>query len=114
MFWGSRTEGLRTGMPQNEATEGGNFFAALFADPLKLEGFLKAMTGLSFGAALALAKRFPWKQYKTFVDAGCAQGESLVQVALAHPHLTGGGMDLLVVQRIFDAYVREHGLEGRL
>jgi hypothetical protein len=28
---------------------------------------------LSFGAALAIAKRFPWKQYKTFVDAGCAQ-----------------------------------------
>jgi hypothetical protein len=40
--------------------------------------------------------------------------ESLAQVALAHPHLTGGGMDLPVVQRIFDAYVREHGLEGRL
>jgi hypothetical protein len=72
-FWGSRAEGLRTGMPKNEATEGGNFFAALYADPLKLEGFLKGMTGLSFGAALAIAKRFPWKQYKTFVDAGCAQ-----------------------------------------
>ena len=40
--------------------------------------------------------------------------ESLVQVALAHPHRTGWGMDLPVVQRIFDAYVREHGLEGRL
>ena len=113
-FWGSLTEGLRTGMPQNEAKEGGNFFSALYADPLKLRGFLKAMTGLSFGAARVIAKRFPWKQYKTFVDVGCAQGGVSVQVALAHPHLTGGGMDLPVVQPIFDAYVREHGLEGRL
>lgn len=110
-FWGSLTEGLRTGMPQNEVRQGGNFFAALYADPVRLEGFLKAMTGLSFGAARAIARRFPWKQYQTFVDVGCAQGGVPVQVALAHPHLIGGGMDLPVVQPIFEAYVREKGLE---
>lgn len=113
-FWGSLTEGLRTGMPQNEVKQGGNFFAALYADPVRLEGFLKAMTGLSSGAARAIAKRFPWKRYQTFVDVGCAQGGVPVQVALAHPHLTGGGMDLPVVQPIFEAYVREQGLEKRL
>lgn len=113
-FWGSLTEGLRTGMPQNEAKQGGNFFAALYADPVRLEGFLKAMTGLSIGAAQAIAKRFPWKQYETFVDVGCAQGGVPVQIAFAHPHLTGGGMDLPVVQPIFESYVREHGLEKRL
>ena len=113
-FWGSLTEGLRTGMPQNEVKQGGNFFAALYADPVRLEGFLKAMTGLSSGAARAIAKRFPWKRYQTFTDVGCAQGGVPVQVALAHPHLTGGGMDLPVVQPIFEAYVREQGLEKRL
>lgn len=113
-FWGSLTEGLRTGMPQNEVKEGGNFFAALYSDPGKLEGFLKAMTSLSFGSAQSIAKRFPWKQYHTFVDVGCAQGGVPVQVALTHPHLTGRGMDLPVVQPIFEAYVREHGLEERL
>jgi len=113
-FWGSLTEGLRTGIPQNEAKQGGNFFAALYADPVRLEGFLKAMTGLSIGAALAIAKRFPWKQYETFVDVGCAQGGVPVQIAFAHPHLTGGGMDLPVVQPIFESYVREHELEKRL
>ena len=113
-FWGSLTEGLRTGMPQNEAKQGGNFFAALYADPMRLEGFLKAMTGLSIGAATAIAKRFPWKRYQTFVDVGCAQGGVPVQIASAHPHLTGGGMDLPVVQPIFEAYVREHGLDKRL
>lgn len=113
-FWGSLTEGLRTGLPQNEAKAGGNFFAALYADPAKLEGFLKAMTGLSSGTARVMAKRFPWKQYKTFVDVGCAQGCLPVQVALAHPHLTGKGMDLPVVQPIFESYVRAQGLETRL
>jgi len=113
-FWGSLTEGLRTGTPQNEAKEGGNFFTALYSDPGRLEGFLKAMTGLSLGAARAIAGRFPWTRYKTFVDVGCAQGGVPVQVALAHPHLTGGGMDLPVVQPIFEAYVREQGLANRL
>ena len=30
-FWGSLTEGLRTGVPQNEAKPGGDFFDALYA-----------------------------------------------------------------------------------
>ena len=72
------------------------------------------MTGLSFGAARAIAKRFPWKEYKTFVDVGCAHGCVPVQVALAHPHLTGKGMDLPVVQPIFESYMREQGLETRI
>ncbi|HYG81158.1 MAG TPA: methyltransferase dimerization domain-containing protein, partial [Pyrinomonadaceae bacterium] len=54
-FWGSLTEGLRTGRPQNEAKSGGNFFEALYADPARLENFLSAMTGLSLGAARAIA-----------------------------------------------------------
>ncbi len=39
-FWGSLTEALRTGQPQNEAKTGENFFTALYADPARLEGFL--------------------------------------------------------------------------
>jgi hypothetical protein len=113
-FWGTLTEGLRTGNPQNEAKEGGNFFTALYADPVKLEGFLKAMTGLSLGAGRLIARKFPWKRYRTFVDVGCAQGGVPVQVALTHAHLTGGGMDLPVVQPIFEAYVQQHSLGERL
>src|SRR5436190_9945617 len=32
-FWGSLTEGLRTGAPQNEAKDGMNFFEVLYSDP---------------------------------------------------------------------------------
>ena len=35
-------------------------------------------------SAIAIAKKFPWKQYKTFIDVGGAQGCVPVQVALAH------------------------------
>lgn len=113
-FWGSLTEALRTGQPQNEAKSGGNFFAALYADPRRLEKFLKAMTGLSLGSAQAIARQFPWKDYRTFVDIGTAQGGVPVQVALAHEHLSGGGMDLPVVQPIFESYVRSRSLSARL
>ena len=64
-FWGTLTEGLRTGKPQNEVKSGGDFFRTLYADSERLTGFLKAMTGISIGSAQVIAKKFPWKKYKT-------------------------------------------------
>lgn len=113
-FWGSLTEGLRTGKPQNEVKTGEDFFGTLYADPKRLEGFLRAMTGLSAGAGRAIAKKFPWKKYRTFADVGCAQGGVAAEIALAHTHLTGQGMDLPVVQPIFEAYAKERGVAKRL
>src|SRR6266513_1597229 len=40
-FWNSLTEGLKTGLPQNEAKTGGNLFDAIYSDPAKLRGFAK-------------------------------------------------------------------------
>ncbi len=113
-YWGSLTEALKTGRPQNEAKSGGNFFEALYADPERLEDFLSAMTGLSLGAARAIAQKFPWSDYRTFIDIGGAQGGVPVQVALAHPHLTGGNFDLPTVGPVFEKYVAQHGLSDRL
>ncbi len=113
-FWGALTEALRSGEPQNEAKRGENFFAALYADPGRLEDFLKAMTGISLVTAKAIAEKFPWSQYRTFIDVGCAQGAVPVQVALAHPHLSGGGFDLPAVRPVFEQYVAANGLADRL
>jgi SAM-dependent methyltransferase len=113
-FWGGLTEGLRTGQAQNEAKTGEDFFGTLYADPQRLEGFLKAMTGLSLGSARALAKKFPWKRYRTFVDVGCAQGGVAVEIALAHIHLSGMGMDLPVVQPLFESYAKMRRVDSRL
>jgi len=114
-FWKDLTEALRTGKPQNEAKRGGESpFAELYADPVRLEGFLKAMTGVSRGANMAIAKRFPWTRHRTYLDVGTAQGDLAVQVALANPHLMGQGFDLAEVGPIFEDYVAEQGVAGRL
>jgi len=113
-FWGALAEALRTGRPQNEAKAGGNPFDALYADPAGLKLFLKSMTGLSLGTARAIAGKFPWQRFKSFVDIGPAQGALPVQVALAHPHLSGGGFDLPAVGPIFEEYVASFGLSERV
>jgi O-methyltransferase domain/Dimerisation domain len=113
-FWGSLTDGLRTGQPQNEAKTGGDFFAALYQDPARLRQFMHAMTGISMGSAQAIAHTFPWDKHHTFVDLGCAEGGLPVQVALAHPHLSGGGFDLPVVAPAFAEYITSFGLGDRL
>jgi len=113
-FWGSLTEGLRTGEPQNEGKTGGDFFAALYADPARLRQFAAAMSGISGGVARALAERFPWERYSTVVDVGCAEGALPVQIALAHDHIQGGGFDLPVLGPVFEDYVGSFGLGGRL
>ena len=113
-FWGSLTEALRTGHPQNEAKVGENFFTALYQDPDRLQQFLQAMTGISIGDAIAIAELFPWDRYKTVMDIGTAEGCLPVQVALRHPHLSGGGFDLPAVGPIFDRHVTSFGLTDRL
>jgi hypothetical protein len=113
-FWADLTEGLKTGKPQNEAKHGGDLFDTLYSDPQRLEQFLSAMTGLSLGIAHAMARKFLWSQYQSFVDIGVAQGGLPVVLAQAHKHLTGVGADLQVVGPIFERYVASHGLQDRL
>ncbi len=113
-FWNSLTDGLRTGEPQNEARVGEDFFAKLYADPAGLRGFLGAMTGISAGAAHALAAGFPWAEHETVIDVGCAQGCVPATLAQAHPHLRGGGFDLPVVGPVFDEYMQACGVADRM
>ncbi|GLQ90780.1 methyltransferase [Dyella flagellata] len=112
--WGSLTEALRTGEPMNAAKHEGSPFDELYRDEASLRSFLQAMTGVSLGAAKAIAEKFPWKDYRTFIDIGAAQGACPVQIALAHPHLSGGGFDLPMVAPVFEDYVASYGLEDRL
>jgi precorrin-6B methylase 2 len=114
-FWNHLTEALRTGELQNEAKGGGKgLFEAVYADPNNLRQFLGAMTGLSLAAGQAIAGKFPWQNYKSFIDIGCAQGAVPVQVALAHPHLAGGGFDLPEVGPVFKDYITSFNLSARV
>jgi O-methyltransferase domain/Dimerisation domain len=114
-FWGHLTEALRTGLPQNEAKDGGvGIFETLYAEPARLAQFLQAMTGISHGANMAIARAFPWPDCKTFVDVGTAQCDLAAQIAVANPHLRGKGFDLPQVRPIFEEYIARLGVADRL
>ncbi len=114
-FWGHLTEALRTGLPQNEVKSGGaGLFETLYADPARLKEFLAAMTGVSHGANMTIARAMPWQDYQTFVDVGTARGDLAVQIALANPHLRGIGFDLPEVAPIFEEYAAKVGVSDRL
>jgi SAM-dependent methyltransferase len=115
-FWGHLTEALRTGDPQNEASNGSgkSAFATLYSDPARLKNFLAAMSGISRGANIAITTKVDWSNYKTYADIGTAQGDLAVQIAIANPHLHGIGYDLPECAPIFEEYVEAHGLNGRV
>jgi hypothetical protein len=116
-IWGKLTDCLRTGMPQNEATNGeeqAGIFDTIYADQDRLKQFLASMTGISHAANLRIAELFPWKDYATVCDLGTAQGDLATQIALAHPHITGFGFDLPQAQPVFEDYARQNGMEDRL
>ena len=115
-FWGKLTDALKTGLPQSEATGDPEFFNELYADPDRLFEFLSAMTGVSHGANLAIARseEIGWSSRNTFVDVGPAQGDLALQIALANPHLEGIGFDLPPVGPIFKTYMQDHGVADRV
>ena len=112
--WGHLTEALRTGRRQGENKELDDVFAALYADEKRLEGFLSAMSGGSLGPARAIAEKFPWSRYESFVDVGPAQGMLPATIARAHTHLSGAGFDLPAVKPIFERYIASQGLSERV
>ena len=114
-FWAHLTTALRTGQPQNELRTGEpGLFEVLYADPARLREFLAAMTGISHGANMTIARALPWANHKTFVDVGTAQGDLAVQIALANPHLRGVGYDLPAVAPIFEEYAAAMGVADRV
>jgi SAM-dependent methyltransferase len=64
--------------------------------------------------ATPLVTAFPWERHRTVIDVGAAEGAVPVRLALAHPHLEGGGFDLPPVGPLFDKHVAAAGLGDRL
>ena len=112
--WSKLTDALRTGQPQNGRTGDADHFEHIYTDEKITRLFAEAMTGISTRTAQVMAQKFPWSDYKTFCDIGCAQGALPVQIALAHPHLTGVGSDLPVIKPIFEEYIARFNLTNRL
>jgi len=111
--WQTLIQALRTGESQTSVGPSGNY-PARYSNRDTLDAFVRGMTSASLPVAAALARRFPWHEYATFVDIGTAQGAVPVVIAAAQPHIKGGGFDLPPVEPAFRSYVAERGLSDRL
>jgi predicted O-methyltransferase YrrM len=114
-FWGSLTEALQTGKPQNEIKQTGRpMFDELYSDPARLEQFMNAMAGMSLGNCQVLADRFDFSKYKTVCDVGGATGQLCTILARRHPHLRCTTLDLPVVAPIAEKTIATAGLSDRV
>jgi len=114
-FWHDLPEGLRTGKPQNEVKHGEKgIFEALYKDPVQLEIFLNAMTGLSRLNFEAFAAKFDFSRYKTLCDVGGATGLLCMEVAKKQPHLKCVSWDLPAVEPVARKCIAAAGLAARV
>lgn len=113
-FWGNLEEGLRTGLPQNEAKNGGNIFDALYADAGLLKEFIHAMSGIQMGAFTAFAQKFDFSNARTLVDIGGSAGLLSLMVAKHQAHINCTSWDLPPVAPIADETVEKFQLQDRV
>ncbi|MDX2032165.1 MAG: methyltransferase [Blastocatellia bacterium] len=114
-FWGSLTEALQTGRPQNEIKHAGtSVFAELYSKPERLEQFMAAMSGISAGNFQAFAEKFDFSGYQTLCDVGGAAGQLSMIVAARHPHLRCISGDLPAATKIAERKITEAGLADRV
>ncbi len=114
-YWGDLSEGLRTGMAQNEIKHTGkSVFEALYSTPARLEAFMDAMSGISGGNFQALADKFDFSRYKTLCDVGGATGLLSMLVARKHSHLHCVSADLPNVTEIAHRKIAAAGLSERV
>jgi hypothetical protein len=114
-FWNDLPTALRNGKPQNELKDGGDsMFAALYAEPARLEGFMNAMTGLSRINFEAFAEKFDFSKVRTLCDVGGATGLLSTEVAKRHPHVKCVSFDLPAVEPIAKRAIAAQGLSSRV
>jgi hypothetical protein len=114
-FWGSLTEALHTGQPQNEIKTGApGLFEGVYADPARLEMFLNGMHGLQIGAFRALCSTLDLGAHTSFCDIGGANGGLSAMVAATNPHLTGVTFDLPPVAPIAAKNLARLGVTDRV
>jgi 2-polyprenyl-3-methyl-5-hydroxy-6-metoxy-1,4-benzoquinol methylase len=114
-FWGSLTEGLRTGQPQNEIKHTGkSIFSQLYSDPAGLEQFMRAMSGISAGNFQSFAKKFDFSRYKTMCDVGGATGQLSLMVAAENPHMRCTSADLPEATQVANRTIAASGLADRV
>ena len=113
-FWGDLEEGLITGLPQNEAKAGQDFFGLIYQDPKKLREFINAMSGIQMGNFMAFAQNFDFSKYKTLTDIGGSAGLLSLMVAKHQAHMSCTTVDLPPVEPIALETIQKFQLTDRV
>lgn len=114
-FWGDLTAALQTGRAQNETKDNGEpMFKKLYEDPVRLEQFLDAMTGISAANFEAFAERFDFTGRRTLADIGGATGQLCRIIARRHPHMHCTTLDLPAVTAVAAKRIQADGLPSRV
>jgi hypothetical protein len=113
-FWSNLEEGLRTGLPQNEAKSGGNLFEAIYKDPEHLKSFIHAMTGIQMGNFMTFAQAFDFSKYKTLADIGGSGAMLSVMVAKHQAYMSCVSFDLPPVAPIAQGNVNHFHLAEKV
>lgn len=114
-FWSDLGPALKTGKPQNEIKHSQKpMFEMLYEDLPRLEQFMSAMRGISFGNFQAFAMKFDFSQYKTLCDVGGATGLLSSLVARQYPHMKCTTFDLPVVDPIAQRWIEKEKLTDRV
>ncbi|MFC3997673.1 methyltransferase [Nocardiopsis sediminis] len=109
--WGRLPDLLRSGDPQSKSRHD---FDAFYRNPEAVKRFMLAMDGANAEIGPALARAFDWTGKGSFVDIGGARGNLAAEIVKAHPHLTGGCLDLPPVEPVFDEHMARLGLADRV
>jgi len=115
-FWADLEQGLKTGEAQNESKHSlvGGGFDEMYKDPVKLEEFMNAMSGIQMGNFMALVNKFDFNKYKTMVDVGGADGWLSIQVCLKHPGISCTTIDLSPVEPLARKKISHFKLSDRI
>jgi hypothetical protein len=115
-FWGTLEDGLKTGLPQNEARGRGDnpFFSDIYKSPEKLNGFINAMTGIQMGNFDVFAQKMDFSSYKTLSDIGGSGAMLSIMVAKHQPHMQCISFDLPPVEPIAKGNISHFNLSDRI
>ncbi|SFZ93966.1 Dimerisation domain-containing protein [Flaviramulus basaltis] len=114
-IWGNLDEGLKTGLIQNEAKNGGQpIFDLLYGNPELLKNFVDGMTGVQMGNFIALSQKFDFSNFKTLVDAGGSAGVLSLMVAKHNPHMNCITFDLPPLESMANETIQKFQMAERV
>ncbi len=116
MLWkqfGDLPEIVRTGGRAASVASGAEGFAALEADPARLEAFQQAMAESSRTAARQAIAAYDFARFGSVLDLGGGYGGVLAELLKANPGQSGAVCDLGYLQAGAEAYLAAAGVAER-